>query len=69
MSKPIKLTREGTGRWTSVTLGHEAFARISAVEGIHLSPEAKARASAFDRQGLSPEERRKAIVRVHTPKK
>lgn len=69
MSNQIKLKREGTGHWTSVTLGHEAFTKISAVEGVRLSSEAKARAGVFEQKGLSPKDRRDAIIRAHTPKK
>ena len=46
------------------TLGRASFARISAVEGIHLSPEMEERFRDFDRNGLSASERRKAIARV-----
>jgi hypothetical protein len=48
-----------------LVIGHEAFARISAVEGIKLSPAMKRRAAKFDKQGLSPAERRRAIIRAH----
>lgn len=65
-----KLSRHASsGRFVSVTLGQEAWSKISAVEGIRLSPEAKDRASEFDRQGLTHSERRAAIVKAHTPKK
>jgi hypothetical protein len=36
------------------TLGRERFAKISAVEGIELSPRMKKRVAAFDRQGSPP---------------
>lgn len=69
MSKP-KIARDASnGRFVSVTLGRAAWAKISAVEGIHLSPEAKARAASFERQGLSPAERRAAITKAYTLKK
>ena len=43
------------------TLGRQAFARISAVEGIHLTAEMEARFAEFDDQGLSANQRRRAI--------
>jgi hypothetical protein len=49
----------------SVIIGRERFAKISAIEGIELSPAAKKRAAEFDRLGLSPEERIRRIVAVH----
>jgi hypothetical protein len=50
---------------SGVILGRQRFAKISAVEGIELSPAAKKRAAEFDRLGLSPEERVRAIVAAH----
>jgi hypothetical protein len=50
---------------TNVTIGRERFAKISAIEGIQLSPAAKKRAAEFDRLGLSAEERIRRIVAVH----
>lgn len=49
----------------SYTIGRSAFARISAVEGIHLSDEMHKDFSEFDREGLSPRDRRKAIVKKY----
>ena len=46
----------------SYTLGRAGFAKISAIEGIHLTPEMEAQFLDFDRQGLSPDDRRKAIA-------
>ena len=43
-------------------LGRQSFAKISAVEGIRLTPEMEAQFRNFDRQNLSPEERRRAIA-------
>jgi hypothetical protein len=45
------------------TLGRRGFAKISAVEGIRLSPEAEKQFRDFDRQGLSAGDRRKLIAR------
>lgn len=47
------------------TIGRKAFAKISAAEGIRLTPEMKRRAGKFDRKGLSPEERIRAIMATH----
>ncbi len=46
-------------------VGRQAFAAISAVEGIRLTSEMKQRAAEFDRKGMSGEERRRAIIRAH----
>lgn len=46
-------------------VGHRAFAKISAVEGTHLSPEMAKDFGEFDRKGLSANQRRKAIARKY----
>jgi hypothetical protein len=46
-------------------LGREWGDKISAVEGVELSPAARKRAAEFERLGLSPAERRKAITRAY----
>jgi hypothetical protein len=43
------------------TLGRGRFAKISAVEGIHLSGSMEKDLREFERKGLSAEERRKVI--------
>jgi hypothetical protein len=48
-----------------IILGRDRFARISAVEGIELTPAMKRRAAEFDRRGLSGEERRRSIIRLY----
>ena len=48
-----------------LVLGDAGFAKISAVEGIRLSPAMKKRAAEASSKGLSPEEFRKVIVRAH----
>lgn len=45
----------------SFTLGLDSFEKISAVEGIGLSPALKRDFREFDRKGLSAEQRRRAI--------
>jgi uncharacterized protein (DUF433 family) len=49
-------------RGNGYVIGREAFARISAVEGIELSDAAKNAFAEFDRRELSHEERRNAII-------
>lgn len=48
-----------------VTLGRDRFAKISAVEGIVVSPAGKRRAEEADRLGLSGAERRRRIERAY----
>lgn len=48
-----------------VTLGRDRFAKISAVEGIVVSPAGKRRADEADRLGLSGVERRRRIERAY----
>lgn len=43
-------------------LGRAGFARISAVEGIALTPEMQTTLERFDREGLSADERRRRII-------
>jgi hypothetical protein len=57
--KPAKSGRVGT------RIGRQAFAAISAVEGIRLTPEMKRRTAEFDRKGLSTAERIRAIVAIY----
>jgi len=53
-------------RAKGVTFGRARFAKISAVEGIHLSPEMEARFREFDDKHVSASERRNAIARAFT---
>jgi hypothetical protein len=48
-----------------IILGRERFARITAVEGIELTPAMRRRAAEFERRGLSGEERRRSIIRLY----
>jgi hypothetical protein len=50
---------------SGIVLGRERFAKISAVEGIELTPAMKRRVAEFDRRGLSGEERRRSIIRLY----
>jgi hypothetical protein len=59
--------KRSTGRnsKTGFVLGQAGFAKISAVEGIRLSPAMKKRAAEARSKGLSPDEYRQVIVRAH----
>ena len=46
-------------------IGRESFGKISAVEGIRLTPAMKKRAADAERKGLSAEEYRRTIVRSY----
>ena len=46
-------------------IGRDRFAKISAVEGIKLTPAMRKRAAEFDRKRLSPEQRIRAIIAAH----
>jgi hypothetical protein len=49
----------------SFVIGHARFSKISAVEGIALTPTMKARKSRLDRTGASAAERRAAIIKAY----
>jgi hypothetical protein len=58
------------GRWrASFTVGRQAYAKISAVEGISLSPDMQRDLRNFDRKALSDEERRAAIMKKYGMKR
>jgi hypothetical protein len=46
-------------------IGRDSFGKISAVEGIGLTPDMKKRAIDAERKGLSAEEYRRTIVRSY----
>ncbi|MGB8397509.1 hypothetical protein [Bradyrhizobium sp.] len=46
-------------------IGRDSFGKISAVEGIRLTPTMKKRAADAERKGLSAEEFRRTIVRAY----
>ena len=64
MAKKRTSAKTGSSKVT-ITLGRARFAKISAVEGIAITPQMKKRAAEFDRQGLSAAERRASIIRAH----
>jgi hypothetical protein len=49
----------------SLTIGLAGFAKISAIEGLHLTREMRATFNALKRQGVSPRQRRAAIVKKY----
>ena len=48
-------------------IGKEAFAKISAIEGIYLTPEMEKDLDTFEAEGLSGPERDAAILRKYGP--
>ena len=52
-------------RKTSFVIGTAGFAKISAVEGIRLSPAMKKRAAEARSKGLTAEETRRTIIRSY----
>jgi hypothetical protein len=56
------------GAAATFVLGRDRFAKISAVEGIALTPAMQERAREFDRLGLSPAERRREILKIYREK-
>jgi len=59
--KPVARTAK-TGRFV---VGSAGFGKISAVEGIELTPAMKKRASEARAKGLTAEEHRRAIISSH----
>jgi hypothetical protein len=49
----------------TTTIGRARFAKISAVEGIVLTPGMEKRIADFERAGLSAKERRESIIRAY----
>jgi len=62
MSSKSKSVPASASRYT---LGRHAFARISAVEGIRLTPAMDRTLREFDEKHLSGDERRRAIARKY----
>jgi hypothetical protein len=54
-----------TGKKTGYVIGAADFAKISAVEGIRLSPAMKKRAAEAGSKGLTAEATRRAIIRTY----
>ena len=62
---PTQKRSTGKSSKTGFIVGRAGFAKISAIEGIHLKPAMKDRAAEATSKGLSAEEYRKAIIRAH----
>ena len=69
MRKPVpsRPHRPTPARPAGFVLGRDRFARISAVEGVALTPDMHADLERFDRDGLSAAERRRAIQAQFAP--
>jgi hypothetical protein len=65
MTKKRALPKASSRRAKMVTIGRARFAKISAVEGIALTPAMQKRAAEFERTGLSAKERRDTIIRTY----
>jgi hypothetical protein len=53
----------------SIILGHEAAAKLLAVEGLHLTPAYRSRINALRDQGFTTDQIRKALIAdLHTRK-
>jgi hypothetical protein len=60
-NRPMRAAKAG------FVLGRASFARISAVEGIALTPDMRATLERFDREGLTAADRRRAILKRFAP--
>lgn len=64
MAKQKKPVAKGT-KAGGLVVGRARFAKISAVEGIHLTPAMEKRAAEAGRKGLTADEYRRTIVRSY----
>jgi hypothetical protein len=62
MARKVSSTDGSDARAGTWTVGRRRFARISAVEGIALSPEARRQFERFDRDGYGSARRRAEII-------
>ena len=62
MKKTFQIQKE---RSRGYTIGHDAFAKISAVEGIYLTKEMQKDFQVFEQKGLSSQDRREAISKKY----
>jgi hypothetical protein len=65
MAKTMQSDAKAKKKKKAFVIGSDNFAKISAVEGIRLTPAMKKRASEAERQGLSAEEYRETIIRAY----
>lgn len=57
--------RKARGASAGHVIGAAAFAAISAVEGLKLSPAARRRIAVFQRKRMTPDERRAAVLKAY----
>jgi hypothetical protein len=62
---PKQKRTTGKATKTGFIVGAAGFAKISAVEGIHLSPAMKKRAAEAKSKGLTAEATRRAVIRAY----
>jgi hypothetical protein len=62
---PKQKPTTGKSTKTGFIVGAAGFAKISAVEGIRMSPAMKKRAAEAGSKGLTAEETRRAIIRTY----
>jgi len=62
MKKTVRIQKEADRGYT---IGRDVFAKISAVEGIHLTKEMRKDFQTFEQKGLSPKDRREAISKKY----
>jgi len=60
-----KTTKRAKAKARGLTIGLAGFAKISAIEGLHLTREMRATLRALKRQRSSPQQRRSAIVKKY----
>lgn len=61
-----KISQIKKGSSHSYIIGRDAFAKISAVEGIQLTKEMRNDFKVFEQKGLSPKDRREAIFQKYS---
>jgi hypothetical protein len=65
MKKRVTSAKKTAKKSAKFVIGHARFSKISAVEGIALTPGMKARKTRLERSGASPAERRAAIIKAY----
>jgi hypothetical protein len=64
IGKP-KTSKRSKPKVKGFTIGLAGFAKISAIEGLHLTREMRATFKTLKRKGASPQQRRAAIIRKY----
>ena len=60
-----KISKRAKAKARGLTIGLVGFAKISAIEGLHLTREMRATFGELERKGASPRQRRAAIVKKY----